>query len=218
MQFHTKRLNDQSSFTALMAHPSATPITCFGMRILKLSYDPMPDAYADDLLLRTPELADTPHNYFFAATSAGKELFAIVTLTDIASRKGAFAVQVPHFVLYMPPVGLLMPSGRVVEMSPSPELLLPDDGAAVSYQLVDAQSQQYFAVREGFASTSLPTPPHSEALTSSQQVDAHLANILTPACPTSGAPIYVEIGCAGHGRVYANVNPGLMHLAGLDRS
>jgi hypothetical protein len=218
MQFHTRRISDSASFAALQAVPSPTPMSCFGMRVLKLAYDAMPDAYADDLLLRVPELDDIAHEYFFVASSGGKELFAVIVLTDVAGHRGAIAVQVSHFALFMPPTGLLMPSGMVVEMSPRPEVLLPDDGSPVRFQIIDAQGQQYFAVREGFSLVPLsPAQPASHGMSGPvQQVDRHLANVLTPACPTSGAPLWVEIGSNALGRVHANLNPGLAHLAGTD--
>lgn len=218
MQFHTQRIDDRASFAALQAAPSSEPITCFGMRVLKLVYDAMPEAYAVDLLLRVPELPDTPQEYFFVASSGGKDLFAVIVLTDVAGYRGAIAVQVSHFALFMPPTGLLTPSGVVVEMSPRTDVLIPDDGMLVRHQIIDVQGQQYFAVREGFSLTPLPPvqlAPHGQT-GAVHQVDRHLANVLTPACPTSGAPIWVEIGSVGLGRVHANLNPGLLHLAGID--
>ncbi|MBL8276968.1 MAG: hypothetical protein JNL93_09730 [Pelomonas sp.] len=218
MQFYTQRIDDHASFAALQAPPSPQPVTCFGMRVLKLAYDAMPDAYADDLLLRVPELTDTPHEYFFAASSGGKDLFAVIVLTAVGGYRGAIAVQVSHFALFMPPTGLLAPSGALVEMSPRAAVLMPDDGMPVRHQIVDPQGQQYFAVREGFSHTPLPpAQPASHGQPSAvQQVDRHLANVLTPAYPVSGAPIWVEIGSTAFGRVHANLNPGLAHLAGID--
>lgn len=188
------------------------------MRVLKLVYDAMPEAYADDLLLRVPELPDTPQEYFFVASSGGKELFAVIVLTDVAGYRGAIAVQVSHFALFIPPTGLLAPSGVLIEMSPRTEVLVPDDGMPVRHQIIDAQGQQYFAVREGFSPTPLPPvqlAPYDQT-SAVQQIDRHLASVISPACPTSGAPLLVEIGSTAFGRVHANLNPGLAHLAGID--
>ena len=228
MRFQTQRVPSLPCFEALQSAAPGDFFQAFGMQLLKLSYDVMPAAYADDLLLRVPNFTDTPHRYSFVMSTAGQECFVLIHLVNAQGERGGVAVPLSHFALFMPPTGLVTWSGRVIPMSPDDKVLLPDDGKPLAYQVVDGQTKQYFVMRETPASKLPATwplapstplnPSHPSPVNPGQALSPmaqHILNVAFAGPPVSGADIWIEVGSPCFGRVHANANTGLMHLAGL---